>query len=75
MEIFLCICVYKYIMLQTLLEPVFGDPGNEKVPKEHEVSNCGTLYLSVLMHINEAPMNRGAWQAIIHGLAKEMDMT
>ena len=44
MEIFLCICVYKYIVLQTLLESAFGDPGHEKVPKEHEVSNCGTLY-------------------------------
>ena len=57
-------------MLQTLLGSVFGDPGNEKVPKKHEVSNYGTLYLSVLMHINQAPMNRGAWWATVHGFAR-----
>ena len=43
-------------------------PGLERSPR---VGNSNPLEYSCLEH----PMDRGAWQAIVHGVAKDSDVT
>ena len=69
---YVCVCLYIYIGLPWWLSGKKSDtgsiPGSGRSPGE---GNGYTLQCSCLGN----PMDRGAWQAIVHGVAKELDTT